>query len=248
MTTYSYDSAGNITATDCLTNISAYWLRPSRPAGEVTATRSATSPSAPSTPTASWSKSPTPPAASAPTPTTTAGNLSTETDALGYPTRYTYTASTQPPGHRPRRQRQSHPLRLRAGRRPRLHHQRRQPRRRTGPTTPRATATVGPTAAARPSRTPTTAWAASSPARYPDGTLHTFNYDAQRQPDQLHRRHSAPPRRSSTPQDRLRRSPIPGSRWLRYTYDAAGRRASMTDQLGHRTDYHYDADGPARIA
>jgi RHS repeat-associated protein len=33
------------------------------------------------------------------------------------------------------------------------------------------------------------------------------------------------------------------ARWLQFTYDAAGRRASSLDQLGHRLDYQYDAAG-----
>jgi RHS repeat-associated protein len=43
--------------------------------------------------------------------------------------------------------------------------------------------------------------------------------------------------------DYLTRIAYPGGRWLQFTYDAAGRRASSLDQLGHRLDYHYDAAG-----
>ena len=44
--------------------------------------------------------------------------------------------------------------------------------------------------------------------------------------------------------DYLTRIEYPGGRSLEFTYDAAGRRASSVDQLGHRLDYHYDAVGP----
>lgn len=37
--------------------------------------------------------------------------------------------------------------------------------------------------------------------------------------------------------------PGPGGRWLAYTYDAGGRRATSTDQLGHVLNYQYDAVG-----
>jgi len=37
--------------------------------------------------------------------------------------------------------------------------------------------------------------------------------------------------------------PGPGGRWLAYTYDSGGRRATSTDQLGHQLHYQYDAVG-----
>ncbi|MCX6927984.1 MAG: hypothetical protein NT154_32960, partial [Verrucomicrobia bacterium] len=43
--------------------------------------------------------------------------------------------------------------------------------------------------------------------------------------------------------DRLKRITYPGNRWLDYTCDAAGRRTSMTDQLGYRLTYLYDTAG-----
>jgi RHS repeat-associated protein len=43
--------------------------------------------------------------------------------------------------------------------------------------------------------------------------------------------------------DRLQRITYPGERYLEYTYNAAGKRASSTNQLGHRLDYHYDTVG-----
>jgi RHS repeat-associated protein len=78
--------------------------------------------------------------------------------------------------------------------------------------------------------------------RYPDGILHTFNYDSR---GNLTNYTDAT---GSTSQqfdanDRLTKITYPGGYWLSYTYDVAGRRASMLDQLGHRTDYHFGADG-----
>jgi len=43
--------------------------------------------------------------------------------------------------------------------------------------------------------------------------------------------------------DRLQRITYPGNRWLEYTYDDAGRRRTMTDQLGYQLRYDYDALG-----
>ena len=43
--------------------------------------------------------------------------------------------------------------------------------------------------------------------------------------------------------DYLKEIDYPGGRVLKFTYDAAGRRASMTDQAGHVTCYSYDAAG-----
>jgi YD repeat-containing protein len=37
--------------------------------------------------------------------------------------------------------------------------------------------------------------------------------------------------------------PGPGGRWLAYTYDSAGRRATSTDQLGHQLFYEFDTVG-----
>jgi YD repeat-containing protein len=37
--------------------------------------------------------------------------------------------------------------------------------------------------------------------------------------------------------------PGPGGRWLAYTYDSGGRRATSTDQLGHQLSYQFDAVG-----
>ena len=43
--------------------------------------------------------------------------------------------------------------------------------------------------------------------------------------------------------DQLKKITYPAGQWLSYTYDHAGRRTSMLDQLGHRQDYHYDGAG-----
>jgi RHS repeat-associated protein len=43
--------------------------------------------------------------------------------------------------------------------------------------------------------------------------------------------------------DRLENITYPGGRYLEYTYNAAGKRASSTNQLGHILDYHYDNVG-----
>ena len=43
--------------------------------------------------------------------------------------------------------------------------------------------------------------------------------------------------------DYLKEIDYPGGRVLKFTYDAAGRRTSMTDQAGHVTCYSYDAAG-----
>lgn len=43
--------------------------------------------------------------------------------------------------------------------------------------------------------------------------------------------------------DRLTNITFNGGKWLSFTYDSAGRRASSLDQLGHWLTYHYDAAG-----
>ena len=43
--------------------------------------------------------------------------------------------------------------------------------------------------------------------------------------------------------DRLTNIIFTGGKWLSFTYDSAGRRASSLDQLGHGLTYHYDAAG-----
>jgi RHS repeat-associated protein len=43
--------------------------------------------------------------------------------------------------------------------------------------------------------------------------------------------------------DYVMRIDYPGGQWLEFSYDAAGRRDSSEDQLGHRLNYHYDAVG-----
>jgi YD repeat-containing protein len=43
--------------------------------------------------------------------------------------------------------------------------------------------------------------------------------------------------------DRMTNILYPNGRWLAFTYCTCGRRESMQDHLGHRTDYHYDNVG-----
>ena len=45
------------------------------------------------------------------------------------------------------------------------------------------------------------------------------------------------------PDDRLQRITYPGGQHVEYAYDAAGRRASWTDELGNGQTYHYDTLG-----
>ena len=78
--------------------------------------------------------------------------------------------------------------------------------------------------------------------RYPDGSIHTFIYDARGNLT----RYSDTTGTTSLEfdaSDRLTKITYPVGQWLAYTYDMGRRRASMQDQLGHRTDYHYDEAG-----
>ncbi len=77
---------------------------------------------------------------------------------------------------------------------------------------------------------------------YPDGVTHTFNYSTNGNlagyTDPL----------GSTIQeydsnDRLIKITYPGNHWLAYTYDDAGRRTSMTNELGNKSNYQYDSMG-----
>jgi len=78
--------------------------------------------------------------------------------------------------------------------------------------------------------------------RYPDGSIVTFTYDARGNLVQYTDTTGTTTQEFDTG-DRLTRITYPGERWLAYTYDSAGRRATMEDQLGHRTQYHYDDAG-----
>ncbi len=78
--------------------------------------------------------------------------------------------------------------------------------------------------------------------RYPDNSLVTFRYDARGNLTNF-ADVTGTTAQDFDSNDRLTKITYPGGQWLRYTYDAAGRRASMEDQFGHRTDYHYDSRG-----
>jgi len=77
---------------------------------------------------------------------------------------------------------------------------------------------------------------------YPDGSLVTFTYDTRGNVTNY-----ADATGTTAMEydifDRLEKITYPGDQWLAYTYDTAGRRATMEDQLGHRTVYHYNAHG-----
>ena len=81
--------------------------------------------------------------------------------------------------------------------------------------------------------------------RYPDGSQAAYEYDgrgnliaASNYTGRITLDYNAG--------DRLQRITYPGDRWLEYTYNVAGQRASMTDQFGYRLDYDYDAAGRLR--
>ena len=77
---------------------------------------------------------------------------------------------------------------------------------------------------------------------YEDGTSVTFTYDARGNLTE-----SVDPTGTTTytydANDYLTKIDYPDGRFLEYTYDTAGRRASMTDELGHQTNYAYDSLG-----
>lgn len=77
---------------------------------------------------------------------------------------------------------------------------------------------------------------------YPDGSRAIYGYDA-RGNLTLASNYVGAITLDYYTTDRLRRITYPGNRWLEYTYDPAGRRTSMTDQLGYRQDYLYDSAG-----
>lgn len=240
LTTYAYDSAGKVTATDCLTNVSTYWLdhrgalaKSQDPLGHVTLrTYDANGQLVKVTDPAGRIRT---------YDYDDRGNLAMETDTLGYPTRYTY-----------------HPTLNRLA----------TVRDANGNPTHYHYEPDGDLASIVNAANLAESWAYDAQGnrvawtnrrgqtitytndslgrviarRYPDGTLHTFRYDAR---GNLTNYTDAT---GSTSQefdahDRLTKITYPGGYWLSYTYDTAGRRASMTDHLGHRTDYHYGADG-----
>lgn len=239
-TTFSYDSAGRITATDALTNSTQYYfdhrgllVRTENPLGGlVHRTFDADGRLVRVTDAAGRSRTFT---------YDSAGNLSSETDALGYPTRYTYTADfnrlasvLDANGHLTRYAYEpdgdlasitypdgSHEDWTYDGQGNRVSwtNRRRQTITYTNDVLGRVMA-----------------------RRYPDGVVHTFNYDAQGNlagyTDPL-----GATTQGFDADGRLAKITYPGNRWLGYTYDIAGRRASMTNELGYATYYHYDVRG-----
>ncbi|MBC8422924.1 hypothetical protein H8E07_02260, partial [bacterium] len=77
---------------------------------------------------------------------------------------------------------------------------------------------------------------------YADASSATFTYDTRGNMTE-----SVDPTGTTTfthdANDYLTRIDYPDDRFLGYAYDAAGRRASMTDELGHQTNYAYDSLG-----
>ena len=76
---------------------------------------------------------------------------------------------------------------------------------------------------------------------YPDGSVAMFTYDDRGNLIQ-YTDATGTTTQEFDANDQLIRITYPGGQWLAYTYDAANRRASMTDQLGHCTNYHYDSE------
>ena len=78
--------------------------------------------------------------------------------------------------------------------------------------------------------------------RYPDGSLVIFNYDSRENLTNYFDVTGITMKQIDT-NDRPVQITFPGGQWLQYTYYPGGKRASMTDQLGHRLNYYYDARG-----
>jgi RHS repeat-associated protein len=77
---------------------------------------------------------------------------------------------------------------------------------------------------------------------YPDGSLVSFNYDSRENMTNYIDGTGVTMKQLDT-NDRPVQITFPGGQWLQYTYYPGGQRASMTDQLGHRLNYYYDARG-----
>ena len=83
---------------------------------------------------------------------------------------------------------------------------------------------------------------------YPSGKLITYGYDLH---GNLTNATTLDPAQQSTNvirlaydgKDQMTNILYPKGRWLSFSYYDSGQRASMLDQLGHRTDYHYDSSG-----
>ena len=239
LTTYAYDSTGKITATHCLTNTSSYWLdhrgrlvKSQNPLGNMTLrTYDALGQLVKVTDPAGRSRS---------YEYDDRGNLALETDALGYPTRYTYAGSfnrlatvLDANGNLTRYQYESdgdlstivNAASLAEGWTYDAQGNRLSWKNRRGQAIIYTNDSLGRVIA----------------RKYPDGTLHSFAYDAHGNLTSYSDATGITTQEFDA-QDRLTQITYPAGYWLRYSYDAAGRRASMLDHLGHRTDYHYDED------
>lgn len=77
---------------------------------------------------------------------------------------------------------------------------------------------------------------------YADGTTATFTYDSH---GNLRTATNSDGATTFTynSKDELTRVDYPGGQYLIFTYDGGGRRTSSADQLGHATNYQYDAAG-----
>ncbi len=78
---------------------------------------------------------------------------------------------------------------------------------------------------------------------YPDGSQATYEYDARGNLIAASNHTGLITMEYYPGNDWLKRVTYPGERWLEYTYDPAGRRQTMTDQLGYTLSYGYDALG-----
>jgi RHS repeat-associated protein len=82
--------------------------------------------------------------------------------------------------------------------------------------------------------------------RYPDGSIVTFKYDSRENLTNYLDVTGATMKLLDT-NDRPALITFPGGQWLQYTHYTGGQRASMTDQLGHRLNYYYDARGRLQL-
>ncbi len=244
LTVYGYDSVGKITATDCLTNTSTYWfdyrgtlVKSQDPLGNITLRSYGAN--------GQLLKVTDPAGRIRAYDYDDHGNLATDTDALGYTTRYSYDGPFN---------RLSNVLDANGN----PTHYNYEPDGDLSSIVNAASLAEGWTYDAwgnrrswQNCRGQTITYTNDSLGRviargYPDGTLHTFSYDARGNLTNYTDATGSTAQQFDA-QDRLIQITYPAGYWLRYTYDTAGRRASMTDHLGHRSDYHYGADGRLQL-